>query len=166
MKKQKVMVALKTMESVGGLMDLACRVARGMDAKLIAVHVAKVPVGLDLSAESAVLDRPGKELLACARKVACKEFGKISTQLIRARQAAETIVSEAEEQDVDLLILGYQHKNPVVEVLMGSTAQYVARHSPCRVIVEIPAVPHSRHREDPATLALKESNAASSVCRE
>jgi len=145
--KQKVMVALKSIDCVVGLMDLACRVAKGMNAELITLHVTEIPAALDLSADSAILDSPGNEILARARKAACREFGEISTQLIRARQAAQTIVSEAEEQHVQLLILGYRHKNHVAEIFLGSTAQYVARHAPCRVIVEILPLPNFRHSE-------------------
>src|SRR5215470_6301453 len=115
MKKQKVMVALKSVEYVPNLMDLACRVAKGMEAELIALHVVEIPAALDLSAEAAVLDQPGNEILERARAAACHKFGEISTQLIRARQVPQTIVSEAEEQQIDLLILGYHHKNPVAE---------------------------------------------------
>lgn len=144
MKKQKVMVALKNIESVSSLLDLACRVARGMEAELIALHVVEMPDALDLSAEAAVLDQPGKEVLARAHEVACKEHGQISMQLIRARDAAKTIVSEAKEQHIDLVILGYHPRNPLADILLGSTAQYVARHAPCRVVVEIPALSNSR----------------------
>lgn len=63
MKKQKVMVALKNIESASSLLDLACRVARGMEAELIALHVVEAPDALDLSAESPVPDEAGKQVL-------------------------------------------------------------------------------------------------------
>jgi nucleotide-binding universal stress UspA family protein len=139
MRKQKLMVALKDIESVPSLMDLACRVARGMEAKLIALHVVEVPDVLDLSAQSPVLDQTGKKLLDRACEVACREHGQISACLLRARDTASAIVSEAKEQNVDLIILGYHPKNPLADIVLGSTARYVARHAPCRVIFEVPA---------------------------
>jgi nucleotide-binding universal stress UspA family protein len=159
MKKQKVMVALKNIEGVASLMDLACRVARGMEAELIALHVVEVPDALDLSAESPVLDQAGRQLLDRAREVACKEHGQPSMYLIRARDTAKTIVSEAEEQDVDLIILGYRPKNPLADILLGSTAQYVARHAPCRVIFEVPALLTCRCDEVSASSVPHEKNA-------
>lgn len=144
MKKQKVMVALKNIETVPSLMDLACRVARGMEAELIALHVVEVPNVLDLSAESPILDQAGRELLDRAREVACKEHGQPSMYLIRARDTASAIVSGAEDQEVDLIILGYQRKNPLADIFLGSTARYVARHAPCRVIFEVPALSSCR----------------------
>jgi nucleotide-binding universal stress UspA family protein len=144
MKKQKVMVALKNTESVPSLMDLACQVARGMAAELIALHVVEVPDVLDLSAESPALDQAGKELLDRACEVACREHGQVSGYVLRARHTASAIVSEAEDQNVDLIILGYRRKNPLADIFLGSTARYVARHAPCRVIFEVPAMLNCR----------------------
>ncbi len=159
MKKQKVMVALKNIESVASLMDLACRVARGMEAELIALHVVEVPDVLDLSAESPILDQAGRELLDRAREVACKEHGQLSMYLLRARDTGSAVVSEAEEQGVDLIVLGYHPKNALADILSGSTARYVARHAPCRVIFEVPALLSCRCDEDGAYPVLHENNA-------
>lgn len=159
MRKQKVMVALKNIESVPSLMDLACRVAKGMQAELIALHVVEVPDALDLSAESPILDQAGKQLLDRARQVACREHGEPSMYLLRARETAKTIVSEAEEQDVDLIILGYHPKNPLADILLGSTAQYVARHAHCRVIFEVPSLLRCRCDEVGAYSMPHEKNA-------
>lgn len=160
MKKQRVMVAVKDIESVPGLMDLACRLARGMQAELIALHVVEVPKDvLDLSAESPVLDQAGREVLDRAREVACKEHGEPSMYLLRARDTAGAIVSEAEEQDVDLIILSYHPKNPLADILLGSTARYVARHAPCRVIFEVPAMLSCRCDEVSAYSIPHENNA-------
>lgn len=159
MKKQRVMVALKNIESVPSLMDLACRVARGMEAELIALHVVEVPDVLDLSAESPILDQAGRELLDRAREVACKEYGQPSMYLLRARDTASAIVSEAEDQEVDLIILGYHPKNPLADIFLGSTARYVARHAPCRVIFEVPALLSCRCDEVASYPVSHENNA-------
>lgn len=138
-KKHTVMVAVRDEQSLGSLLDLACRMAKTMNASILAVHVVEVPVTLDLSAQSDELDSAGKAVLKEAQRLAHKSFGVISTELIRARHAGQAIVDEAKQHGSDLLVLGYCHKNPISEVLLGSTAQYVMRHAPCRVIVEVPA---------------------------
>lgn len=137
--KHIVIVALRDKQSLVSLLDLACRMAKTMNASMLAVHVVEVPVTLDLSAQSDELDSAGKAVLKEAQRLAHKSFGVISTELIRARHAGQAIVDEAKQHGSDLLILGYCHKNPISEVLLGSTAQYVMRHAPCRVIVEVPA---------------------------
>jgi len=134
-----VVVALRDKQSLESLMDLAFRMAKTMEASIVAIHVVEVPVTLDLSAESNELDSVGRAVLEEAREKAQESFGTISIELIRARHAGRAIVDEATQHCADLLVLGYCHKNPISEVLLGSTAQYVMRHAPCRVIVEVPA---------------------------
>ncbi len=138
-KKHTVIVALRDKHSLESLLDLACRMAQTMNASIVAIHVVEVPLTLDLSAQSDELDSAGRAILEEAQRQADKSFGVIFTELIRARHAGRAIVDEAKQHGSDLLVLGYCHKNPISEVLLGSTAQYVMRHAPCRVIVEVPA---------------------------
>jgi nucleotide-binding universal stress UspA family protein len=142
--KPKVMVALRDMESVESLVMLACQLANGMDAELVALHVVEVPLATPLEADDEVLEHPGKEILAQAKRVAERFSQKISTELLRARQAGEAIAGEAKEQGVDLLVMGHHkpHPHPLGELLLGSTVQYVAHHAPCRVIIQIPPPRH------------------------
>lgn len=139
MGKSKVIVALRDAEQVDDLMKLACQLAMGMDAEVMALHVVEVPPGLPLDADAEILDRPGQEILAQARQTASGKFSReVSTQLVRAREPGEAIVAEARENSASLLILGYRHRNPVSEVLLGSAVRHVMRHAPCRVIVQVP----------------------------
>lgn len=146
MKKPKVMVALRDSESAESLVKLACEMSGGMNADLIAVHVVEIGPGLPLDAEDELLEQPGKQILSRAHRVASESFSKqISTRLVRARNAGEAIVGEAEDGGVDLLVMGYHQKHRLGEILLGSTVQYVAGHAPCRVIVQIP--PLDGHRK-------------------
>jgi APA family basic amino acid/polyamine antiporter len=141
--KPKVMVALRDAASVESLVSLACQMADGMGADLVALHVVEVPMATPIEADDEVLDRPGKELLAHARRIASEGHARrITAQLLRARQAGEAVVGEAKEQGIDLLVMGYHQRHTLGEILLGSTVQYVARHAPCRVIVQIPAPRH------------------------
>jgi nucleotide-binding universal stress UspA family protein len=141
--KAKVMVALRDAGSVESLVGLACQLSHGMDAELTALHVVEVPLATPLEASNDVLDHPGKEIVARARQVAEGYSKQLTTRLLRARDIGETVVGEAKERDVDLLIMGYHRKRgQLAEILLGSTAQYVVHHAPCRIIVEILPPPH------------------------
>ena len=140
MSKPKVMVALRDKTSVEGLTNLACQLAGGMGAELIALHIIQIPLATPLDAKDEVIDQEGKEILAQAARVATgKALSGFSTQLVRARNAGETIIAEAREQAVDLLVLGHRHQHEVSEFLLGSTMRHVAHRAPCKVIVQIPA---------------------------
>jgi|SRR5271169_2012960 len=137
-KAAKVMVALRDPDSLGTLMELACRLAGGRDAELTALHVVEIGAGLPLNIESEILDRPGKQIISVARHLASGIFAKeVFVQQLRGRNAGETIVRQAHDQAIDLLVLGYHHKHGLSEILLGSTVRYVAEHAPCRVIVQV-----------------------------
>ena len=143
METRKIMVALRDPESIETLMELACQMAEGRDKELTAVHVVEIAPGLPLDADEEILDRPGKQILSLARCVASEKFSQeISTQLVRARHSREAIVGQAQDQGVDLLIIGYHQKHGygLGEMFLGSTVKYVAEHAPCRVIVQVPPV--------------------------
>jgi nucleotide-binding universal stress UspA family protein len=139
MAKQRIMVALQDREHVNSLVRLACQTTEGTQAEIVVLHIVEVGPGLPLDAEADVLDQPGKELLAQAQQFAKSQcVRQIATQLVRARQPGPAIVWEAEDQRVDLLILGcHGKKSYVAKVFIGSTMEYVIAHAPCRVIVEV-----------------------------
>ncbi|MGH9454275.1 MAG: universal stress protein [Terriglobia bacterium] len=138
MEKRKVMVALRDTDSTPELVKLACELAAAPGSEVTAVHVVEVTITLDLSAESEVLDHPGKEILSLARQVAAENsHPAIKTRLVRARQAGFAIVDEAKEFGADLLIIGCRGHHALAEVILGSTAHYVAANSTCRVIIQI-----------------------------
>ena len=144
MAKAKVLVGLRDAQSVESLVTLACQISGGMDADLTALHVAEIPMATPLEADDEILDHPGREILDQARKYAAEHFScAIGTKLLRARQAGEALVGEATEQRVDTLVVGYHQPQTLGEIFLGSTAQYVIRHAPGRVIVQIPP-PHHR----------------------
>ena len=140
MGKPKVIAALRDLASVESLMTLAIHLWKGMNAELVALHVVEVPAATPLEVDDEILDHPGKEILAAATRVAEKFSVKLTTELLRAREAGEAIVGEAKDRGAELLIVGHRGSHPSVlgELLLGSTAQYVAHHRPCRVIIQIP----------------------------
>jgi nucleotide-binding universal stress UspA family protein len=140
MSKPTVIVALRDSDSVDGLVKLACQVTAGMDAELMALHVVEVTPGLPLDADAELLDEPGKHILSRARQVASETCSRqMATQLVRARDAGEAIVGEANDRNAELLVMGYHGRHGLGEILLGSTVQYVSHHARCRLIVQIPA---------------------------
>jgi len=109
-------------------------------AGLVALHVVEVPLATPIETEDEILDHPGKGVLAAAARVAEKSSKKLSTELLRAREAGEAVVGEAKDRGAELLIVGDRgsHPSAVGELVLGSTAQYAGHHAPCRVIIQIP----------------------------
>ena len=55
--------------------------------------------------------------------------------LIKSGAPAETIVQTAQEQHCDLIVMGTHGHGVIANVLIGSTAKWVVRHSPIPVLV-------------------------------
>lgn len=150
MSNAKVMVAIRDRASVEDLVSLACQLANGMGAELIAFHVVQIPLATPLEARDGFIDQQGKEILQEASRIAGgKVFGGYSTQLVRARDAGEAIIAEAREQAVDLLVLGHRNQHELNELLLGSTMRRAAHHAPCKVIVQIPGPSLSKTQMQP-----------------
>ena len=144
MAKPQVMVALRDSGSVESLVTLACQMAAALNADLTALHVVEVPPVTPIDADDEVLDRDGKAILAAAQKVAAEKFSrKITTQLLRAREAGDAILDEAKEQGLSLLILGQGGPHSLGDYLTGSAVRHIGRHAPCRVLVQIPPTQES-----------------------
>jgi nucleotide-binding universal stress UspA family protein len=141
MAQLKVMVAVRDSATVDGLISLSCQLAQVMKAELMILHVVAVPLLTPLEATDETIDHSGKELLAQAQRVAEKLAQPATIELLRAREVGEAIVGVAQEQAIDLLILGHHkpHPHALGESLLGGVVRYVAHHAPCRVIVQIPA---------------------------
>lgn len=139
MEKAKVMVALRDSETAGTLTKLACQMAHLEGTNVLALHVLEIPPGLPIDVEDPIFEKPGEQILSLARQVASNNFSmRIGTKLLKARKAGEAIVGEAAEHEIDLLIIGYRHDHGLAETVLGSTVQYVTRHAPCRVLVQVP----------------------------
>ena len=148
MEKPNVMVALRDAETAEDLTKLACQMASLAGTNVIALHVIEVPPGLPIDVEDPIFERPGQQVLSLARQIASTNFSMhITTKLLKARHAGEAIVSEAEEEGVDLLVIGYHHDHRLAEKLLGSTVQHVTHHAPCRVLVQVP-VPVSKAKPE------------------
>jgi chloride channel protein, CIC family len=141
MGKPKVMVAINNAASIESLVTLACQLMLGMDADLTVLHVVEVPLVTPIDAQEESIDHRGKALLAQAQRVAANFKRPVITELVRAREVGEAIVGVARERGADILVMGHHrpHHHSLGETLMGGTVQYVAHHSPCRVIVQVPA---------------------------
>jgi len=55
--------------------------------------------------------------------------------LIKSGAAAETIVQTAQDRQCDLIVMGTHGQGVIADILMGSTAKWVVRHSPIPVLV-------------------------------
>jgi nucleotide-binding universal stress UspA family protein len=114
---------------------LACRLAKKTRGKIFAVHVITVRRSLPLDAELEVEIKQGEEILNRAERVAEEQEYELETDLLQASEAGPTIVDEAVEREVDLILMGVEYKKSFGQFSLGSVIPYVLRNAPKRVIL-------------------------------
>jgi nucleotide-binding universal stress UspA family protein len=136
---KKILVSLKQAADAEELMGLAAHVAGAGARPIVVLNVMEIPDPTPLNAIDPALDA-GAHAVEVAVKRAAKRYGRRRwhVRLLRARHAGKTIVEELRDGGYGLAVIGYHHKRSLGELLLGTTAQYVARHAPCRVLMSVP----------------------------
>lgn len=136
-KAKRILVGLKTPEHAVELTDLACRVG-ARDAFLQLIHVIELPPATPLDAEVPELEATARKALRAGERVARRAGLKVSSLILHARSAGDALLDELKKRKIELAVLGYHHGRSLGEILLGTTAQHVARHAPCHVLLSIP----------------------------
>jgi nucleotide-binding universal stress UspA family protein len=80
------------------------------------------------------LEREGEEVLAKARTSA-KDRGVALTTFIRHGHAGNEIITLAEQQKVDMIVVGSHGKSKADRLLLGSVSNYVVTHGTITTLV-------------------------------
>ena len=135
MEWHKILVPVIGTKADEEAMKLACRLAKRNKAKIWAVYVIAIKRSLPLDAEIESETRKGEDILDHIETVAEEQDCEVETDLLQAREAAPTIVDEAVEREVDLILMGVTYKRRVGQFSLGDTVPYVLKNAPCRVIL-------------------------------
>jgi len=114
---------------------LACSLARKEKGKVWAIYVVTIRRSLPLDAAIEPEVRKAEEILDHAERVAEEEDYEVETDLLQSREAGPTIVDEAVERGVDLILMGIEYKSLFGQFSLGSVVPYVLQNAPCRVLV-------------------------------
>jgi len=134
---RRILVGLKTLETTEALVDTACRLA-GRGASLLLIHVIELPDPTPLTAAVPDLDALATRILRKGKTVARRHRVKVDTLVLRAHGAASALLDEIATRKVDLAVLGYHRQRTLGELIMGTTAQHLARQAPCRLVLDLP----------------------------
>jgi nucleotide-binding universal stress UspA family protein len=124
--------------------QLACALARDYHARLIVLHVAELPTavgGADMLVLPLEIDWSGlhKQLEQLEPIV---PGVKMERRLVQG-EAVESILQLAQEEGVDIIVVGTHGRTGVARLLMGSVAEMVLRRAHCPVVTVKDPLPHS-----------------------
>ena len=135
MEFNKILVPVIGTEADDEAIRLACRLAKRDKGKIWTVYVVTLKRTLPLDAEIEPEIRKAEEILDHAESVAEEQDYELETDLLQAREAGPTIVDEAVEREVDLILMGVEYKRRFGQFSLGSVVPYVLKNAPCRVIL-------------------------------
>jgi len=124
-------------ESMESVVDHAIELARAHDATLHALYVANTASLSDLPMESswenvsAALHRQGEVAIEDIEEKAGDVA--VETTILEGSPSKE-IVDYAEENDIDVVVMGTHGRSGVDRLLLGSVAERVLRSSPAPVL--------------------------------
>ncbi|HEV8180290.1 MAG TPA: universal stress protein [Gaiellaceae bacterium] len=131
----KILVPVKLGDIGEEMVATAVKLAQERDAKVVAVHVIRVPLDLPLDAELADEEERSAASLAEAA-VLGEDLGvKVEGRSVRARSIGEAIVQATEETGADLIVLGSSPRWRRQSRFFSPTVDYVLRNAPAEVLV-------------------------------
>ena len=131
----KILVPVSGTEADDEVIRLACELAKKSKGKIHAVYVITVKRTLPLGAEIESEIKRAEGILEHIEIVAEEQDCEIETDLLQAREAGPTIVDEAVEQKVDLVVMGVKYKMRFGQFSLGDVVPYVLKNAPCRVLL-------------------------------
>ena len=132
---RRILVPVVGTEADDEAMKLACELARRSKGKIWSVFVITIKRSLPLEAELETEIRKAEEVLDRVEQVAEEQGLEIKTDLLQSRDAAPTIIDEAVERGVDLILMGITYKRRFGQFSLGDVVPYVLKNAPCRVIL-------------------------------
>ena len=114
------------------------RQERGSVCLLYVVEVPReYPVDVELPSEASKCET----ILHSAEEYLKSNKVKVETEILQARDAGPAIVQEAEEREVDAVLLGLTYKRHHDSLSLGGVAPYIIEQSLCPVLVYREAKP-------------------------
>jgi nucleotide-binding universal stress UspA family protein len=131
----RILVPLTGTEADDETMRMACWISKRDKSRLIAMYVITIKRSLPLEAEIESETRRGEELLDRMVKIAGNEDYQLETELLQAREVAPTIIDEAAERKIDLILMGVKYQWRFGQFSLGSIVPYILKNAPCQVML-------------------------------
>ncbi len=132
---QRILVPTKIGIIGEEVLGTALRLAEEQRCSVLALHVIRVPLDLPIDAELIDAEEQAEASLAEAQLLAAEQGIPIEVRIVRSRAIGETVVAEAVEHDVDLIVMGSSPRWRRQSRFFSPTVEFVLRKAPCEVLV-------------------------------
>jgi len=131
----RILVPMKLGEIGEEMIATAVKLAQERGASVEALHVIRVPLDLPLDAELLDEEERAEASLAEAKLLGADHGVTVEGRTVRARSIGQAIVQEAEEQGVDLIVLGSSPRWRRQSRFFSPTVDYVLKKAPSEVLI-------------------------------
>jgi nucleotide-binding universal stress UspA family protein len=136
----KILVAIDGSDASMDAADYAISLSKEYNnAELYALHVIRADVDLfgphETSEFMITMRTEGKKYLNKVRLKANEKNIQIKTEIISSTNIAGGIVDYAEENKIDLIVIGTRGRTGFKKLLLGSVASHVVTYAHCPVLV-------------------------------
>jgi len=132
---RRILVPITGTEADDETMRMACWIAKKEKSKLYAMYVITIKRSLPLEAEIESETSRAEELLNRMEQIAEGEDYQLETDLLQAREVAPTIIDEAVERKIDLILMGIKYQKRFGQFSLGNIVPYVLKNAPCQVML-------------------------------
>lgn len=138
-KPTHILVGTDFSQSAQAAVQTACEQARAFDARLTLVHV--YPTTLELvdsqgtAAERIEIGTEVHRALTEVKKSCGDAVHELHAEVVAGDSPVQTLCELAAERGADLIVVGAHGRSGIASMLVGSTAERVARHAHCPVLI-------------------------------
>jgi len=139
-KMEKILVATDGSSYSENAVKEAIRLAKKCTSRLFAVSVVITNLEFEVTMPQVVEKEEKKALqhLESIKARALKEGIECDITVIHGDEPYQDIIRQAQENHVDMIIVGRHGRTGLVRLMMGSVAAKVIGHAPCNVLVVSP----------------------------
>lgn len=116
-------------------MRLAADLVRPTQGHIYALYVIRAPRSQPVDADFPVEVARGEAVLDDVEKRLRELKCAVTAEFLQAREVGPAVIQEAQERDVDLVVLGMPYRRRHGLFSLGRTVPYVLENAPCPVIV-------------------------------
>ena len=135
----KILVAIDGSDASMDAADYTIPISKEYNAELYALHVIRVDVDLfgphETSEFMTRMRNEGEKYLNKVKLNANEKNIQIKTEIISSINIAGGIVDYAEENNIDLIVIGTRGSSGFKKLLLGSVASHVVTYAHCPVMV-------------------------------
>jgi nucleotide-binding universal stress UspA family protein len=139
----KILIAVDLSDMSPEVFRQAHDLGRKFDSQLHLLHVVEpcipaIPVPSATAYAELLADQQSRSATALDRLIAVEPCPTCSVREVRTGQAAEEILRYAEQEGIDLIVMGTHGRTGLNRWLLGSVAQKVIQCAPCPVLIVRP----------------------------